>query len=67
VHVWTLRDENHFLATNFRVPGSAGVRGNALHEARAFLEAGVDGVFTDASDTVAEARRLWVEAARVLV
>lgn len=67
VHVWTLRDENHFLGTNFRVPGSAGVRGNALGEARAFLEAGVDGVFTDASDTVAEARRLWVEAARVLV
>ena len=49
VHVWTLRPENPFLPAGLRAPplASPSVRGDAGAEIRAYLEAGVDALFTD--------------------
>lgn len=49
VHTWTLRPENPFLPANLRVEpiNSPSQRGNAVAEIRAFLDAGIDGFFTD--------------------
>jgi len=63
VHVYTLRDENQFMATNFRLGSDPCARGDAVAEARAFLDAGVDGIFTDHAGTVVEARQQWRAAA----
>jgi glycerophosphoryl diester phosphodiesterase len=60
VHVWTVRDENRFLAERFRSGSDPNARGDALAQTRALLEAGVDGVFTDHPDTAVEARRRWL-------
>ncbi len=60
VHVWTLRDENRFMATNFRRGTDPDAKGDAIAETRAFLDAGVDGMFTDQSDTTVEAREEWL-------
>jgi glycerophosphoryl diester phosphodiesterase len=57
VHVWTLRDENAFLPTGFRRGHDRGAVGHAIQEAQAFLDAGVDGLFTDHPDTTLEAVR----------
>lgn len=54
VHVWTLRRENQFMATNFRVGTDANAPGDLAAEARAFLDAGVDGIFSDNPDLVAQ-------------
>ena len=59
VHVWTLRDENQFLATRFRDGTDPGARGDAHAEVRAFLDAGVDGVFTDHPATARRAVEDW--------
>jgi glycerophosphoryl diester phosphodiesterase len=61
VHVWTIRDENQFMATNFRVGTNPNAKGNAAAEVRAFLDAGVDGMFADHPDTVVDARADWLE------
>lgn len=65
VHVWTLRNENQFMATNFRIGSDPNASGDALAEDQAFLDAGVDGFFTDHADTGVAARDDWlsVEAA----
>lgn len=49
VHPYTLRPENSFLPRNLRGPGDDAARHPAgmVGEARALLEAGVDGFFTD--------------------
>ena len=49
VHVWTMRPENPFLPTGMRAAptASASQRGDAVGEIEAYLEAGVDAVFTD--------------------
>ncbi len=62
VHVWTLRDENRFMATNFRRGTDPNATGDAIAEAQAFLDAGVDGIFTDQADTTVEARQEWWDA-----
>jgi glycerophosphoryl diester phosphodiesterase len=50
VHVWTLRAENHYLPADFRIgPDPAGL-GDLGGYARAFLDAGVDGLITDHPD-----------------
>ena len=54
VHVWTLRRENQFMATNFRIGTDPNAPGDLGAEARAFLDAGVDGIFSDNPDLVAE-------------
>ncbi|PKH43516.1 glycerophosphoryl diester phosphodiesterase [Nocardioides alpinus] len=53
VHVWTLRRENQFMATNFRIGTDPNAPGDLAAEARAFLDAGVDGIFSDNPDLVA--------------
>lgn len=62
VHPWTFRPENYFLPTGLRVYRSALHRPEDLAEAgdmgaevRAFLNAGVDGVFADAPDVAVRA------------
>jgi glycerophosphoryl diester phosphodiesterase len=63
VHVWTLRDENQFMATNFRRGTDPNAKGDAYAEARAFLDAGVDGIFSDHPDTTVMALEDWLAAA----
>ena len=62
VHVWTVRNENQFMATNFRIGTDPNAQGDANAETKAFLDAGVDGIFTDQSDTAVQARREWLDA-----
>ena len=54
VHPWTFRPENYFLPASLRVyrsalhrPEDAAAHGDMAREVRAFLDAGVDGVFAD--------------------
>jgi glycerophosphoryl diester phosphodiesterase len=56
VHPYTFRNENQFLPTNLRSSSSAADYGDAFAEYAAFFAAGVDGVFTDHTDTAFAAR-----------
>jgi glycerophosphoryl diester phosphodiesterase len=60
VHVWTMRDENQFMARNFRIGSDPNSKGNAIAEYQAFFDAGVDGVFSDHTDTAVAARDAWL-------
>ncbi|MEO5661652.1 MAG: glycerophosphodiester phosphodiesterase [Nocardioides sp.] len=60
VHVWTLRRENQFMATNFRVGTDPNAPGDLFAETQAFLDAGVDGVFSDNPDIAAAALADWL-------
>ena len=60
VHVWTLRDENQFMATNFRIGTDPNAKGDSYSEAIAFLDARVDGIFSDQPDTTFQAREDWL-------
>ena len=51
VHPYTLRNENAFLPTDFRRGTDPNAYGDVLGAARAYFEAGVDGVFADHPDT----------------
>lgn len=53
VHAWTFRDEERFLPTGY----------DAFAEYAAYFDAGVDGVFTDFTDTAVAARAAHLEAA----
>ena len=50
VYVWTLRAENHYLPTDFRLGDDPSALGDLPGLADAFLEAGVDGLITDHPD-----------------
>ncbi len=52
VHVWTFRRENYFLPLGQKSGINPAAHGNLMVEIKAFLEAGIDGFF---SDNVAEA------------
>ncbi len=56
VHVWTLRAENRFLSADFRIGDDPDALGDLAAEARALLDAGVDGLITDHPDLVLAAR-----------
>ena len=60
VHIWTMRNENQFMAANFRIGTDPNASGDARAEAQAFLDAGVDGFFTDQADTGVDARDDWL-------
>ena len=60
VHAWTIRDENQFMATDFRRGTDPNAKGDARAEISAFLDAGVDGVFSDFADTAVDARDSWL-------
>ena len=47
VHPWTFRPENYFLASQYRIGTDPKARGDAAGEIRLWLEAGIDGVFSD--------------------
>jgi glycerophosphoryl diester phosphodiesterase len=47
VHPWTFRRENYFLPTDYKSGVNPASHGDLAGEIRAFLTAGVDGVFTD--------------------
>ena len=48
VHTWTFRNEPHRLASDYR--------GDQLAEYKLFFALGVDGVFSDFTDTAVAAR-----------
>ncbi|MDQ4118777.1 MAG: glycerophosphodiester phosphodiesterase, partial [Actinomycetota bacterium] len=51
VHPYTFRNENEFLPADLRRPGTPADFGDVFAEYRAFLDAGVDGLFSDHPDT----------------
>lgn len=55
VHPWTFRPENYFLAAPFRVGTDPLARGDAAGEIRLWVEAGVDGIFSDLPAAAVEA------------
>ncbi|GAA4363732.1 glycerophosphodiester phosphodiesterase [Nocardioides caricicola] len=59
VVVWTIRNENQFMATNYRTGTDPNADGDVQAELRDFLEAGVDGVFADHPDAAVEAVERW--------
>ncbi len=60
VHPYTFRDENRFLPAGCRQGTDPDAKGDAFCEYDAFLDAGVDGVFSDFPDTALEARENWL-------
>ncbi len=64
VSPYTFRNENVFLPTDFQRGTAPGDYGNAIAEYELFFRVGVDGMFSDYSDTAVLARRLWIEAGR---
>lgn len=62
---WTFRAENEFLPADHRVGEDPARFGRAIDEARAFLDAGVDGLFCDQPDVCVTAREdFWAERSR---
>jgi glycerophosphoryl diester phosphodiesterase len=53
VHPFTFRNENRRLASDYK--------GDAKHEYRAYYRIGVDGVFTDFTDTALAARSAYLK------
>ena len=60
VHVWTMRDENQFMARNYWNGTDPNAKGDAFAEYADFFDAGVDGVFSDNPDTAVAAREDWL-------
>ncbi len=50
VHGWTFRAENTFLPAEYRSSGDPAEHGDLAGEVEAFLDAGMDGYFTDQPD-----------------
>jgi glycerophosphoryl diester phosphodiesterase len=63
VHAYTFGNENTFLPAELRRSHRDGDYGDAFAEYRAFLCAGVDGVFSDNPDTAVAARATVLTAA----
>ena len=57
VHAYTFRAENTFLPTDYRSGPDPTAYGDLAGEIRAFLRAGLDGVFADHPDIAASAVR----------
>ena len=55
VHPFTFRVENQFLPTEFRSSANPNEPGDLVGEIQAFLDAGIDGFFTDNPDIGVEA------------
>jgi glycerophosphoryl diester phosphodiesterase len=60
VVVYTVRDENQFLPTNFRRGTDPNAKGDVRGEVEALLDAGIDGLFCDYADSCVDARDGWV-------
>jgi glycerophosphoryl diester phosphodiesterase len=61
VHPYTYRVENQFLPANLRIGADPSARGDLQAEIRMFLDAGIDGFFTDNSDVGVKARDAFVD------
>ena len=57
VHPYTFRNENTFLPPELRSSANPADYGNAIAEDLQLFKLGVDGIFTDNSDTAVEARK----------
>ncbi|AEG43778.1 esterase-like activity of phytase family protein [Isoptericola variabilis] len=57
VHGWTFRAENQFLPAEFRSSADPTAPGDMAGEIRAFLDAGMDGLFSDHPDAAVAAVR----------
>ena len=57
MHPFTFRNENSFLPLELRSSADPAAYGDALAEYEQFYALGVDGLFSDNSDTAVEARR----------
>jgi glycerophosphoryl diester phosphodiesterase len=57
VHPYTFRNENTFLPAELRSSANPADYGNAIAEDLQFFKLGVDGIFTDNTDTAIEARK----------
>ncbi|WP_299050803.1 glycerophosphodiester phosphodiesterase [uncultured Nocardioides sp.] len=64
VHVFTIRDENQFMATDWRRGDDPNAKGNVFGEITSYLDAGIDGFFADYPDSGVDARDAWVAANR---
>lgn len=64
VHVWTFRAENQFLPTPCRRGADPAVHGDLEAEIRAYLDAGIDGFFTDQPNLGRAAVDGWCAAPR---
>lgn len=62
VHVWTFRPENYFLPADLRSGENPRARGDAVGEIRAFLDAGIDGLFSDSVPDAVKARAAVIDA-----
>ncbi len=60
VHPYTYRVENQFLPNNLRIGVDPNARGNLQAEIKMFLDAGIDGFFTDNSDVGVKARNAFI-------
>jgi glycerophosphoryl diester phosphodiesterase len=60
VHGWTFRAENAFLPTNYQSSPNPVDFEDMAGEIRAFLEVGMDGLFTDHPDISIKARDAFV-------
>ena len=63
MHIYTLRPENNFLPANLKKAPTTDntLRGDSITEIQTFLQAGVDGFFTDDSAVGREAIRTFVK------
>jgi glycerophosphoryl diester phosphodiesterase len=61
---YTFRNENNFLPADFQRGTSPADYGNAIAEYVLFFEVGVDGMFSDNTDTAVLARQLWIDEGR---
>ncbi|KAJ1684128.1 hypothetical protein LUZ63_020697 [Rhynchospora breviuscula] len=60
VHPFTVRDENQFLPTNYRTGTDPNAKGDVHDYVVAILDAGVDGLFGDYTDSLVDARADWL-------
>jgi glycerophosphoryl diester phosphodiesterase len=60
VHIFTMRNENQFMAKDFWIGTDPNAHGDAIAEDKTFLDAGIDGFFTDYADTGVAARDQWL-------
>lgn len=60
VVTWTMRAENQFLPSNHRIGTDPNAEGDLAGEIDAFLDAGVDALFSDNPDIAVAARDAWV-------
>jgi glycerophosphoryl diester phosphodiesterase len=66
VHGWTFRAENAFLPANYQSSSHPAQFGDLSGEIKVFLDAGMDGFFTDHPDIGVKARDEFVNKARAL-